>query len=88
MSETFYIQVINLAGFQYANCSINYFFDIFSGEIIHYYRFLIQINKSMGIQIPKLSGFVHGTGQEFWFICQKVVALHRDTCYLAPSFYF
>lgn len=31
MSETFYIQVINLAGFQYSDFSINYFFGIFFG---------------------------------------------------------
>lgn len=39
MSETFYIQGIHLAGFQYADFSINYSFDIFSGEIIHYFHF-------------------------------------------------
>lgn len=39
MSETFYIQGVNLAGFQYPDFSINYFFDIFPGEIIHYLHF-------------------------------------------------
>lgn len=73
MSETFYIQVINLAGFQYADFSINYVFGIFSGEMIHY--FLIQINKSTGIEIQNLRGFVHNTPQEFWFVRKLLLCI-------------
>lgn len=66
---------------------------LFPGEIIHCYGFLIQIGKSVCIQIQNLCGlkclrFVHNSIWEFWFICQKVVVLFRDTCYLAPSFLF
>lgn len=39
----------------------------------------------MGIHIQNLCGLVHNTGQKLRFLCQEVVALHRDTCYLAPS---